>query len=652
MLIFFRNFFDAGYGISKTFGMVFVSFAIFLFSSLKLLPLTKISIISVCLFYLLANAIVFVKRKTEIIQAFRGKIKIILFSEFLFLLGLFGWAFVRAHQPDIRGLEKFMDYGFINSLLRGQFLPPADMWFSGQSINYYWFGHLIVAVFTKLSGLNPAITYNLMLGTILGLTLSTVFSLSTSLLIESFNQKRVRAVFIAGIITAFLLALGGNFHTPFYTVKDGFAKYWYPDATRFIGYNPDINDKTIHEFPSYSFIVADLHAHLLDLPVVLMFLALLASLLVFGEKGFYDLKKMLALGAVLGVMFATSTWDFGIYLLLATVAIVLTNVWTKGFNLNFIYSASKTILIIMVIGLMAALPFILHFSSIAEGVGFVNAHTPIWQLAILWGFPALLSLSFFTYAFLKRNLTRSEIFIISLILTSWILIILPEIIYVKDIYIGSYHRANTMFKLTYQAFVMFYLSSGFIIVSVLSAIKKPLIKIVVALASSVVVSSLLIYPYFGIKSYYQGLKNYRGLNGETWLSQEYPATYQALTWLRNNTKGQPVILEAPGDSYTDYNVISAYSGLPTVSGWFVHEWLWRGSAQIPQSRVAEISTIYLSENHQEVKELLKKYNVSYVVVGEFEKEKFPRLSEKKFGEIGRVVFNTEETKIYQIINYN
>jgi len=652
MFTLFGKFFDAGYGISKTFGVVCLSFIFFVLSSLKLLPITRPSIALVLLFYIIANTAVFFKRKTEILKFLRGKIKIILLTEGLFLLGLFGWAFVRAHQPDIRGLEKFMDYGFINSLLRSRYLPPVDMWFSGQSINYYWFGHLITAVLTKLTGINPAVTYNLMLGTILGLTLTSVFSLATSLLAAERTKKKLKTIITAGLLTAFLLALGGNFHTPFYGIKDGFAKYWYPDATRFIGYNPDTNDKTIHEFPSYSFIVADLHAHLLDLPVVLMFMALLASLIVFREEGRKDLVKILALGVVLGVMFATSTWDFGIYLLLATIAIALSNLWTKRLGFDFIYSTSKTILMIMLLGLLSALPFILHFSSIAEGVGLVSARTPVWQLAILWGFPALLTFSFFVYIILKKALSQSEIFVFSLIATSWILIILPEIIYVKDIYIGSYHRANTMFKLTYQAFVMFYLSSGFIIVSILSTIKKPLIKIGIALIASVTVSSLLIYPYFGIKSFYGGLKNYRSLNGESWLLQEYPATYQALIWLRKNTEGQPVILEAPGDSYTDYNVLSAYSGLPTVSGWFVHEWLWRGSAHVPQSRVAEISTIYLSQNRQEAEELLKKYGVSYIVVGQFEKEKWPNLSEKKFEEIGRVVFSSGGTKIYQIIKYN
>src|SRR5258708_38797604 len=36
-------------------------------------------------------------------------------------------------SPDIHGLEKYMDYGFVNSILRSQYFPPKDMWFTPRS---------------------------------------------------------------------------------------------------------------------------------------------------------------------------------------------------------------------------------------------------------------------------------------------------------------------------------------------------------------------------------------------------------------------------------------------------------------------------------------------------------------------------------------
>ena len=129
---------------------------------------------------------------------------------------------------------------------------------------------------------------------------------------------------------------------------------------------------------------------------------------------------------------------------------------------------------------------------------------------------------------------------------------------------------------------------------------------------------------------------------------KYPSEYAALLWLRENVEGQPVILEAPGDSYTDFNIISSYSGLPTVSGWFVHEWLWRGSASFPQERVGDINEIYTSSDLNITINLLDKYEVKYVIVGTLEMQKYPNINEEKFNTLGTQVFSFGATKIYQV----
>jgi uncharacterized membrane protein len=564
-------------------------------------------------------------------------------GEILFLLGLLALSYVRAHQPDIRGLEKFMDFGFINSILGSRYLPPADMWYAGGTINYYWFGHLATALVTRLTNLPSSVTYNLMLGTVLGFGLSAAFSMTSS-----FFEKFGRKALIAGAISALLLCLGGNFHTPFYVLRDGYDKYWYPDATRFIGYNPETNDKTIHEFPSYSFIVSDLHAHVLDFPFVLLFLAILFSQIKFADRKKIIAPQMVALGVVAGIMFSTSTWDFGIYLIVSGLAFLMANLSQTGLSLKTLWSSFRPTLIIAFLGLTFASPFILNFDSIAQGISLVNAKTPVWQLLILWGFPLIISVVYFLRLAVSKEISRSEGFILSLLTASWVLIALPEIFFVKDIYSGSHQRANTMFKLTYQAFVMFYLSSGYVIVTTLSSIKRLHFRLLGVVFASVVISSLLIYPYFGIKSYYGELKTYKGLSGTTWLPTFYRGEAAAVSWFRSNVEGQPTILEAPGDSYTDYNVISSYTGLPTVSGWFVHEWLWRGSPQVPQERVDDVTTVYSSKDTILAKRLLEKYKVEYVVVGHFEKQRFPNLEETKFGKIGNLVFSQDGTNIYKI----
>ena len=124
-----------------------------------------------------------------------------------------------------------------------------------------------------------------------------------------------------------------------------------------------------------------------------------------------------------------------------------------------------------------------------------------------------------------------------------------------------------------------------------------------------------------------------------------------LTYLKScflYVKGQPVILESQGDSYTDYGRVSTNTGLPTVLGWTVHEWLWRGSYDIPSPRITEIKDLYETSDIVKAKELIKKHNIEYIFIGNLEYQKHPGLDENKFKQLGEVVFQKDNTKIYKI----
>jgi uncharacterized membrane protein len=641
----FRRFIDLGYAFAKTIGLLLIAFCIFTSSILKLIPFTSEAVFTVAIVYALFNAYLFYKKRKEIFPQLIKNLKVIVISELIFSGGLVIWTLVRGFQPDIEGLEKFMDFGFINSILSTRYLPPADMWFAGNPINYYWFGHFVVALLTKISNIPSGITFNLMIASILGLTLTSSFSIVASLLKSTNIKLDKRVAVAAGLISALLLTFGGNLHAPIYIAKEGSENYWYPDATRFIGYNPETNDKTIHEFPIYSFVVSDLHAHLINLPFVLLFIALLANYLIGNSQ------NIIPLGFVLGVMFMTSTWDFGNYLLVSGVTLFLLNLKKHNLSAKIFWLTAKPLLIILIFALLTALPFILNFNSLAEGIRIVSLRTPLWQLGVLWGFPAILTVIFaiFLYKFRSRLVT-ADIFIASLLLVSWILIFIPEFVFVKDIYIASHQRANTMFKLTYQAFVMTYLSSGYIAVRAMSVTRNLNVRRVAFVLFMLLFAAVLTYPSFAINSYYGEFKEYKGLSGETWLKKRYPNEYAAILWLRENTIGQPIILEAPGDSYTDFNVISSYTGFPTISGWYVHEWLWRGGPEFPQKRVEEISLIYTGSDIEVTKALLNKYNVEYIIVGTFERQKYPNLNEEKLRKFGTPVFTSESTSIYKLKN--
>lgn len=726
----FHNFFDKGYIFAKILGAIAISYLIFILGIAHILSFTRLNLFVILTFILLLD-FVFIKLSKNLKTFFLSKEKILMFfiEEVIFLTGITSWSFIRAHQADIQGLEKFMDFGFINSILRSDYFPPRDMWFTPFSINYYYFGHLVTAVLTKLSNIPSPITYNLMLSTIFAFTFTASFSIGANLF-YFLNLKNISEAktIIAGLLTAFLVSFAGNLHT-IYSFFTPYANenpvpvwqlifspqsfpnsYWYPNATRFI-------HNTIHEFPLYSFVVSDLHGHVLDIPLVLMTIALLLSALLKQKRQSYKLKsqnskvktttqnaklfsfKLIVLGFefyvlsfLLAVMYMTNAWDGIIYFLLTALVLLYLNIQQYNavpqeiknshpdLNQRIKIRTYRWLFQLFIIGTgfaLFSLPFSLNFKPFVSGIGILCApklltdigkigpflfeanhcqKSPLWQLITLYGFFYFWAIIFLIKLKMQKakikNLQSPDLFVLILIFLSTLLIIVPEFIYAKDIY-PAHYRANTMFKLVYQSFIMLSIASGYIIVRLILFIKQRILDIfnfyfVFLIFSFLFFILVMIYPYFAINSYYGNLKKYYGLDGIAYLNRLYPTDYQAILWLNKNIKGQPVILEAQGDSYTDYARISANTGLPTVLGWTVHEWLWRGTYDIPAPRINEVKTLYETEDINQTKNLIRKYNISLVFIGDLERQKYQLLDEQKFEILGKIIYQKGQTKIYKI----
>lgn len=668
----FSSFFDSGYIFSKTVGIALASYAVWLLSSLKIAPFERLTIIIV-LFIAAIIEYGLLKGYKKAASAIKKSWKSFLAEELLFFAGLAFWSYIRGMQPDIYGLEKYMDFGFINSILRSKFLPPVDIWFSGKSINYYYYGHYVAAFLTKLCGIDSAISYNIMLAAVFSFTLSLSFSLGANLF-HMIKGKKSRSTIITGIISALLVTLGGNLHTVIYAYVLPAAKrlglyggkldsYFYAEATRYIGYNPPTNDKTIHEFPIYSFVVSDLHGHVSDIPFVLTFLGIMLSYMVKRDK---DRDYFLLSALLLGVFYMTNTWDLAIYMTVMLFVFIAKEIIKNGCRLKSIFKAIWDAIKVFLISQALCLPFTLNFRNMTGGVGFASHRTPLYQLLVLWGYQLLLSAVFIIFLIFNRrnndydykadgdvrlegigNISAIDIYIIVLIVSAIGLIMIPEIVYVRDIYGATYQRANTMFKLTYQSFIMFGICSGYIIVRVADGIKNKAGRMAISILFAIIIVMPMLYPYYAVKGYYGSIKpsEYKGLYGLNFLNRMYPDDYKVVQWFNKNVKGQSVILEASGDSYTDYERISMATGLPTVEGWFGHEWLWRSGPDAPSARADDVKQMYESKDAELTKLLLQKYNVSYVVIGKLEKQKYPKLDSNKFLKLGKVVFQSNETVV-------
>ena len=390
--------------------------------------------------------------------------------------------------------------------------------------------------------------------------------------------------------------------------------------------------------------MADLHGHMNDIPVIILFMAILFAFSLTVSQSLIDWRLVIPTGFLLSVAFMTNAWDFAVYGLVFGLTSLIQKIYSTNIKTAMTNTFTNGVTIIL-FWYLFTLPFTLDFIPMAEGLRLSDSHTPFYQLFVLYGGFWLICLPFIfyiIYLLLKRKkVFSSDLFVVGLILTATLLIIIPEIGYIKDIYIYEHRRANTMFKLVYQAFIIYSLVSGYILIKLKSNVFYKIIFGIVFVCH-------LIYPYFAIKSYY-GLINYKGLYGLNYLKEMYPDNYNAIQWINKNISGQPVILEAVGDSYTTFNQVSSSTGLPTVEGWIVHEWLWRGGYDKPAARQTDVQKIYESTDLSEVKSLLQKYFVQYIFLGDKEREKYPNLNEKNFSNLGaKVIFSSGQTKIYKL----
>ena len=410
----FKNLPDRGYGLSKALGLLLVSY-LFWLAGLSVLPNSRLTIILVMLLLVLVSGLILRRKRQEMTDFLRENRSIVIASELLFATLFILWAVMRSYNPEISGTEKPMDFALLNGILRSPHFPPHDPWLSGHSMSYYYFGYFMSAALIKFSGVASSIGFNLSLAFFMAITGSVVFSLVYNLV--KLCRGSTRAGLGFGLVGVVLLLFVGNLEGGFELAYahgagsthfwnwlgiDGLTKsydspHWYPDqywwwwrATRVIGTHGA--DYTITEFPFFSYLLGDLHAHLMALPFGLMTLALGLNILASKEAlGLGWLKKnlpcYLLMVVCLGAIGFLHTWDLSTYLCIFLAVMLLQIYLCQGLSQPRQWVGWLALAAIAVVGVfLFYLPYYLNIESGIKGIGLWRGpDSRLVQFTIIWG---------------------------------------------------------------------------------------------------------------------------------------------------------------------------------------------------------------------------------------------------------------------------
>ncbi|HEX6122127.1 MAG TPA: DUF2298 domain-containing protein, partial [Ktedonobacterales bacterium] len=411
---------DRGWAFAKPLSLLVVGWLVwFPLSLVSALPFTRLWILGTLLVFLGVNLRLLCL--PDIRQALRTLWRrargYLITVELLFAgaFALMGWE--RSFTPGAVDTEKFMDLAFLSGIWRAPHLPPPDPWLSGQPINYYYFGHYLLALVAKIIGTEPAVAFNLGIALIFALAAVAIFGVAANIVAARAGGRLGRGAIWSGLASVALVLLLGNLSG---------AQDWWQHATQasagplatlaspwqwwqhrelwptYDWWAPSrVIPNTINEFPAFSFVLADLHAHVLALPFTALAAGIALNLLLASGDGVRAFgggrAGWLALGTAavaLGALYAINGWDLPTYLGLALLALAIQQ-WLAherrldGRTLRDFALAGGAL---AVLSILLYLPFYRGFVSPSQGIGLVSpaARSPIGDEVAIFGLPVFL----------------------------------------------------------------------------------------------------------------------------------------------------------------------------------------------------------------------------------------------------------------------
>lgn len=553
--------------------------------------------------------------------------------------------------------EKFMDAAFLASIMGNPTVTPVDPWFAGGDLSiYYYLAHWMCGVLGIISFGPATVAFNLMIPTAFSLAAVCAYAIGVLIL------KRYRwipmLVLILPNLALFVEMIFGNR-----------SSIWW-ESTRVIG-----DGATINEYPLFSFLWGDPHAHVIGCFNQLLFICLMMVMLKrWGCLDGYGRYLLIFLTALsLGTMPVMNSWDVMVYAAVYIAVSVI--VWKNYFNCKLSFRAVFPFVLGPVLSLsvygIALFNMLTTGGSSVSGFFLVSTPSNFFEFVQCWGlflavfvihgfsvlkrYPWLVLIPIASFIFgygaagiaafcivlivLKKERKPEAVFAV----IGLALLIFIEIFYLRDYMGEAYYRMNTVFKFGFCAWFILGTSALLMVGNWLRNKISPLnTKQKLGVAFAIVVILAVAFVTCGINLGYGG----GSLDAKSWMDDYYPGDSAGIDYLIENAKPDDVVVEASGNSYEYSSRVSAMTGLSTVIGWGGHEAGWRMGSDDDNvnERISDVSRIY--ENPDECLAFLEKYGADYIFVGSVENARYdvnlPKAGLEK-------VFSFWDTEIYKVI---
>ncbi|HEY3107592.1 MAG TPA: DUF2298 domain-containing protein, partial [Chloroflexota bacterium] len=457
---------DGGLPLARTLGLLAMTWVTWIVVSLEALPAGRTASYLGLLGLLALGVVCWRRARPRLLELWRTRRAALVGGELAFWMPFLYFVLVRMANPDLwhpaRGGEKPMDFAYLMAAIKSTTYPPYDPWFAGGYLNYYYFGQVICANLIKVSGVMPTTAYNLVVPTLFAATFAGAFTIGYNLLLRRPGIEE-RAAIGGGMLAGFFVTTISNLRGPiqigealirmsetsYQSLLPG-AQYvvlalaglynWVSGARRFeIGTDwywaasRSIQGSAITEFPYFTFLYADLHAHLIALPFTLLAMALALNLIFssaprlgvapVAEARLFALEAALprlrtsaqtisaparaipwpapeaALGLALtalalGALLPINAWDFPTYLGLIGVCGLAPWYLAGRRDLNGLLASLARVGTIAILSYVLYLPFHRNFVSFYSGVKPTPEQSDLGGYLVVHGFFLLVLLSY------------------------------------------------------------------------------------------------------------------------------------------------------------------------------------------------------------------------------------------------------------------